>query len=121
MVLHTFSPVIKAEEGRSLSLRSAWSTEPVPGGLHKEVLSWREKKEKIFTGHGTHLQSQYLRGKAGKSEVQDHLELKSTLKASLEHIGNSAKNKNKNKERKEKPTQTLEHLSKSTEGLKKKS
>ena len=52
VVAHTFNPGIqeaeaKAEAGRSLSLRSAWSTEKVPGqsGLHGETLSCKPQKK----------------------------------------------------------------------------
>jgi hypothetical protein len=49
VVVHTFNPSTwEAEAGRFLSLRTAWSTEWVSGqpGLHRETLSWQNKKQK---------------------------------------------------------------------------
>ena len=48
-MVHTLNPSIwEAEGGRSLSLRTPWSTEWVPGQpvLHRETLSWKTKKQK---------------------------------------------------------------------------
>jgi hypothetical protein len=49
VVVHAFRPSIwKAEAGRFLSSRPAWTTEWVPGqlGLHRETLSQKRKKKK---------------------------------------------------------------------------
>jgi hypothetical protein len=52
VVVHTFYPSTqKAEAGRFLSSRPAWSTERVPGqpGLHRETLSRKKKKKDHMT------------------------------------------------------------------------
>lgn len=46
---HTFSPgTLKAEAGGSLSLKSVWSTDGVPGqsGLHRGTLSQKANKNR---------------------------------------------------------------------------
>ena len=47
MLTHTFNHRIQEAAG-SLSSRTAWSTEWVPGhlGLHKDILAWKVKKKK---------------------------------------------------------------------------
>jgi hypothetical protein len=50
VVAHAFNPTTQeAEAGRSLSLRTAWSTEGIPGqpGIHRKVLSLKKKKGRV--------------------------------------------------------------------------
>jgi hypothetical protein len=60
MVAHAFNPSTqKAEAGRFLSLRPAWSTEWVPGqpGLHKETLSQKNKTKQKDKGYWEHIEN----------------------------------------------------------------
>lgn len=52
LVVLTFNPSIPEENTGSLSLSPAWSKEWIPGepGLHRETLSWKEKKKQKQKG-----------------------------------------------------------------------
>jgi hypothetical protein len=77
VVVQAFNPsTLKAEEGRFLSSRSAWSTKWVPGqpGLYRETLSQKNKQTNKQTNKHktkTELQGYKWRGAWGKRRSSD--------------------------------------------------